>query len=341
MVSSKGSVNSAFALPRHCSPAVPEPSVRKGSAADDRRVPADSVLFDSGAVSIGRFRCPVGDPHFRDSGAIREAAVVVFPRTSVWIRHEGGRPFVADPNVVTLYNRAQRYERFAIDPAGDCCDWFALGEPIARELGLERGRTLGPEDGQRDDVDAGPFRAARAPNTAALFSRQRALYNRARAGTLDALEGEEEVLAIVAEVLRLAEREHASRAHSTSGRVSPGVRRRRDLAEGARAILAASVTENRSVAEIARTLDTSPFHLCRVFREQVGQTMHAYRVALRVRLAIERLSVPVRRRAVTLAAVASEVGFASHAHFVRICQRELGVAPGRLRKMLCGQAEPD
>lgn len=306
-----------------------------GHAAPISRVPADSVLFDSGTVSIGRFRCPVGDPHFRDSGAIREAAVVVFPRTSVWIRHEGARPFVADPNVVTLYNRAQRYERFAIDPAGDRCDWFAVGEPIARELGSALGRTR--RDALACEVAPGadgPFQAPRAPSTAVLFSRQRALYNRARAGTLGALEGEEEVLAIVAEVLRLAEGTNASRARSALGREAQALRRRRELAEGARAILAASVTENRSISAIARALDTSPFHLCRVFREQTGETMHAYRVALRMRLAIERLSVPARRRAMTLSAIATEVGFASHAHFVRICQRELGVTPGRLRAML-------
>ncbi len=317
-------MNATGALPRHCSTDKLPPTGTRATvrAASVSRVPADSVLFDSGAVSIGRFRCPVGDPHFRDSGAIREAAVVVFPRTSVWIRHDGARPFVADPNVVTLYNRSQRYERFAIDPAGDRCDWFAVAEPIARALT------------GNDVAEARPFRAPRAPNTAALFSRQRALYHRARAGTLGTLEGEEEVLVIVADVLRLAEREYATRSPSALGIEAPSTRRRRELAEGARAILSASVTENRSVAEIARALDASPFHLCRVFREQTGQTMHAYRVALRMRLAIERLSVPARRRARTLSAIANEVGFASHAHFVRICQRELGVAPGRLRAML-------
>lgn len=324
-------MNAIGALPRHCSP-VPLPlggNPAAGGAAPASRVPADSVLFDSGAVSIGRFRCPVGDPHFRDSGAILEAAVVVFPRTSVWIRHDGARPFVADPNVVTLYNRSQRYERFAIDPAGDRCDWFAVAEPIARALAGS------------DAPDAHPFRAPRAPNTAALFSRQRALYNRARAGTLGALEGEEEVMAIVAEVLRLAEREDAARTPATLGGEARSARRRRELAEGARAILSSSVTENRSVVEIARALDASPFHLCRVFRQQTGQTMHAYRVALRMRLAIERLSVPARQRARTLSTVASEVGFASHAHFVRICQRELGVSPGRLRAMLRDGAPDD
>lgn len=330
MFSGKQIVNAGSALPRHCSPfgAAPIGSPGARAPAHASRAPVDSVLFDSGTVSIGRFRCPVGDPDFRDSGAIREAAVVVFPRTSVWIRHEGSEPFVADPNVVTLYNRAQRYERFAIDPAGDRCDWFALADPIAREL-----------VGYRAKGDT-PFTAQRAPSTVALFSRQRTVYARARAGTLALLEGDEEVLAIVAEVLRLAEAESAAKGRRARRAQPSSHRRHRDLAEGARAVIAASVEENRSVADIARALDTSPFHLCRIFREQTGQTMHAYRVGLRMRRAIERLSVSARRRSATLSQVATDVGFASHAHFVRICQRELGVTPARLRAMLRGEGTP-
>ena len=73
----------------------------------------DKIDYEGGSVAIGRFRCEVGHPEFRDTGPIRRS-IVVFPRTSVWIRHEGGREFVADPNVVTIYNRGQRYRRRAI-----------------------------------------------------------------------------------------------------------------------------------------------------------------------------------------------------------------------------------
>ena len=279
------------------------------------------VVFAGATATIGRFRCDVHDPAFRDSGPIRHA-VVVFPRTSVWIRHEGARAFVADPNVITIYNRAQRYERVAISPEGDQCDWFALSDEAAREVAAAW--TPGAAD-----AIAGPYQHARAPSTARLYARQRALLRRATAADAKALEIEEETLGVVSEVMRLA-------AGAPDGMMATDAAgsRHRDLAESARALLARTALENRSVTELAGQLGASPFHLCRVFRAQTGATLHRYRVGLRVRAAITALESPVRGARRGLSAVAHAAGFASHAHFVRICRRELGLTPAALRDRL-------
>src|SRR5947208_13715773 len=99
--------------------------------ADQRLVDAD--LFRTRRVAIGMFRCPLRYPSFRDTGPIQQF-LVVFPRTSVWIAHEGSRRFLADPTVATIYNYGQRYERFPSSPDGDRCDWFALSDVLAREI---------------------------------------------------------------------------------------------------------------------------------------------------------------------------------------------------------------
>ena len=283
----------------------------------------DTIVYEGSGVRIGRFRCDVGHPNFRDTGPIRQA-VVVFPRTSVWIRHEGAREFVADPNVVTIYNRGQRYQRFPIHPAGDRCDWFALSDDLARDVASWQSPATA------DSADR-PFAYERAPGRAELYARQRALFRRAAAGQLTELEGEEEAIAIVGEVLALA-REHASRRRRS--RRADAAQRRRDLAEAARAELARAPFENRSVADLARALATSPFHLCRVFKEETGQTMHAYRVGIRLRRAIDRMSTAAGRAPGGLSAIAHETGFASHAHLVQICRRELGMTPTALRARL-------
>ena len=150
-------------------------------------------------------------------------------------------------------------------------------------------------------------------------------------GLLSPLEAEEEVIAIVGAVLALA-RDHTERRGGTKR--ADATRRRRDLAEAARAELARTPFENRSVADLARALSTSPFHLCRVFREQTGQTMHGYRVGIRLRRAIDRLSTASGRAPGGLSAIAHEAGFASHAHLVQICRRELGMTPTALRARL-------
>jgi hypothetical protein len=97
--------SAARRLPRHCSPA-------------PGRAPIDTVVMRSSRVAVGKFRCPVDHPSFGDSGPISDC-IVVFPRTSVWIRHESSRAFLADPTVVAIYNRAQQYERRAVSPEGD------------------------------------------------------------------------------------------------------------------------------------------------------------------------------------------------------------------------------
>jgi len=104
--------------------------------ADESRLVNDAV-FQTERVAIGVFRCPVSYPGFRNTGPI-DRCIVVFPRTSVWIQHEGSRRFLADPTVATIYNRAQEYERFAASPDGDRCEWFAVADDLAREIAATR-----------------------------------------------------------------------------------------------------------------------------------------------------------------------------------------------------------
>ena len=297
------------ALPRHCSNV-------------GETQPVDSVLFEGSVASIGAFRCPVGHPSFRDTGPI-ERCIVVFPRTSVWIRHEGSRPFVADPNVVTIYNRAQRYERAPLSPDGDRCDWFALSDGAARDV-------VAAFDQGASEQDRGPFTLQHAPGTPRLYLAQRCLARRVATAAADALETEEAVIGIVAHVLALA----YQRPPAPFAIRSAALRRRRDLVEHAKAELVRTVSANRSAADLAHTIGTSVFHLCRIFRAHTGRTMHEYRTELRVRLALELLAEESART--SLSQVAFQLGFASHAHFVRLCRQHLGAPPGAVRELIRG-----
>lgn len=96
-----GAVAAPFALRRREPPVPP----------DSGRDALGPALFATPLVTVGRWRCPPQSPVFADSGPAR-AHLFVFPRTSVWIQHEGAARFVADPTVVTYYNAGQRYRRF-------------------------------------------------------------------------------------------------------------------------------------------------------------------------------------------------------------------------------------
>jgi AraC family transcriptional regulator len=293
-------------LPRHCSK-----SLRRS---------IDTDFFRSRDAAIGQFRCPTDHPLFNETGPITEC-VVVFPRTSVWIEHDGQRRFVADPTVVTIYNRDQRYMRFPISQDGDRCDWFAVSDDVAREIAARF-------DPSAADTHR-PFTATSAPSSPELYLRQRLATSRAQRGELDSLAGEEVAMEIVSAVLSRA---HMARPAPAS-RQPRAARRRGELVAAARAEVAATFTRNRSVREIADAVGATPFHLCRVFRAHTGLSLVEFRNELRARRALELMG-PGSRDCESLSAVAYDVGFASHSHLVAAMRRHYGAPPSRIRDSL-------
>lgn len=284
--------------------------------------PTDRLLFDGASCRIGAFRCAPEHPRFADSGPI-EAQVVVFPRTSVEIEHEGSRPFVADPCVATIYNRGQRYRRRPLDPAGDRCDWFALAD----ELALELARRVDPRAEERPHE---PFRFEFAPVSSALYLRQRRLFERVRRGGADPLGVEEELLAIVESTLAAACRLRGARPRALERRPSAPRSERhaaRELAERAAAHLGTELDAPLSLTTLARRLDVTAPHLCRTFRQVRATTLHQHRTELRLRSALEALG----ERGRDLTEIALACGFSSHSHFTNAFRRRFGVAPSRAR----------
>ncbi|MGH7617911.1 MAG: helix-turn-helix domain-containing protein [Gemmatimonadaceae bacterium] len=280
----------------------------------------DRILFAGTCTAVGQFRCAVRDPRFPDSGPTQNA-IVVFPRTSVWIRHARSPAFVADANVITIYNRGQEYGRRAVSPEGDRCEWFAMTDDVAIEAACAF-------DPSAADRPRRPFTFERAVSPPDLYFRQRALVRRLRRGLVDPLAVEDEALAIISLAIRQA---YGRRPAPLSTRRA-AARRRADLAEAARAELQRAPNVNRSVGELAASLSASPFHLCRVFHAVTGRTLHYYRTELRLRAALERFEGETANT--TLSAIAHDLGFASHAHFSTAMRRVLGVAPSLLREAL-------
>lgn len=287
-------------LPRNCSFRAGHPDI-------------DTLIMGTDSVAVGEFRCAVDHPAFTDSGPITDP-VFVFPRTSVWIQHDGERAFHSDPTNVTIYNRGQRYTRRASSIDGDRADWFALSEGLARNIAAA---------GDPSAIDAPrPFNRSRTKSTASLYLRQRILLQQARRGELTAIELEERVIELAFAVLvgTVAQpRRVASRS----------MMRHADVIEATRAQLARDLSANLSLGDVASAVEVSPFHLCRLFRRETGITLRAYRNELRCRQALEELTAGC-----TISAVAHRLGFASHAHFVRVARGLFNDSPGALRRYL-------
>lgn len=96
--------------------------------------------------------------------------------------------------------------------------------------------------------------------------------------------------------------------------------------EAMREILAADLTEQVSLDDLAQAVGLSPFHAARVFARSTGMPPHAWRTQLRLNRSLDLL-----RGGMSVADAAIAVGFADQSHYTRHFRRAFGCPPGRWR----------
>jgi len=101
------------------------------------------------------------------------------------------------------------------------------------------------------------------------------------------------------------------------------------LTIGAQTVLARQMADPLPLADLARSVHSSAFHLCRVFRRETGLSLHQYRTRLRLRSALERLAGGDR----DTTSLALELGFSSRGHFSDSFRHELGLSPSAFRQI--------
>ena len=265
--------------------------------------PAERLLFEGETTCIGSFACDAHDPRFY-SESPSTAHCIVFSRTPVWIRHEQGRRYVADPTVVTFHNRGRVYQRWKIADEGDHCDWFAYSDAVVRDAIGDAATVRGPLWFPREF----------APVASSVYARQRRLVDRIRTGIADRMAIEEEAALLLDDVLT-----------TTSTRAWP---REFDAVQHVRALIAASPCTARSLHALAAPVDMTPFQLCRAFRRVSGETMTSYRLRLRLLSSLERV-----RAGDAITDVALAHGFSSHSHYTAAFRAEFGTPPTHAREL--------
>jgi len=104
----------------------------------------------------------------------------------------------------------------------------------------------------------------------------------------------------------------------------------RDLVDATRVVLARKFRDKLSLAELARAVFSSPFHLARIFRRETGTSLHQQLRRLRLRAALEKLT----NGRPDLTMLALDLGFSSHAHFTEAFRREFTCTPSEFRRQL-------
>jgi AraC-like DNA-binding protein len=79
-----------------------------------------------------------------------------------------------------------------------------------------------------------------------------------------------------------------------------------------------------SLTQLGQLTNLSPYHLHRMFRQEIGMPPHAYQTQLRINRAKQLL-----RQRQPLSSIAADTGFADQSHLTRHFHRLVGLPPGR------------
>lgn len=275
----------------------------------DELAPVDKLLFRSGLVKVGCFQCEVDDPCFPVTESL-DNDVFVIPRNPLWFRRGFGEYQFVESGSILLHRAGSRVERRRVKQFGDNAIWFGIHPDVFRET-LQRFRL--PTDEMGGSRIADPKQRYRLALLVDSIDR----------GDVSESDVEEEVLSLFTDIC--SQRSGRERQPRSSRRVTSA--RRCKLADAARAYIEEHLNSEFGISTVAQATGTSVYHLCRVFKEQTGLTLHAYRTRLRLGCIVDRM---VSGNVAGLSELAHEFGFSSHSHLCHVFQRQMGVPPSAL-----------
>jgi len=282
----------------------------------------DIPIYETNFIRVGLFRCHPDHPHFEDSGPI-EGNLLVFPRTSVYIQHEGREPIVTSPNVVMFYNRGQVYRRYRISERGDHCEWFAFDGQVVVEA-------LRPYDAKVEAHPENPFRLTHGLSDPTCYLLQRRVVEHLLS------EAQPDELFIEESMLWILERT-VEKAYRNSPQKKEDRSVQRERVRALQAALTTRFQEHLSLEQLAAEFDYSPYYLCRIFRQHTGLTIHQYLTQVRLRTALEWIAA----NECNLTDLAFRLGFSSHSHFTQAFRKEFGVPPTQIQDVPFPPSEID
>ncbi len=278
-------------------------------------------LFQNPQLGITLWDCSAGRRELSEERC-QAWHVVSFIHSGAFVLHSQGRSAVIDATSVLLHNPG---EPFRSEHPFGCCD-HGSSIVIQRDLLLDLMGPQGPGGQERPDA---LFPQAHVHGLIRAHLLQRLLVRSLRGGEpREPMAIEEAALQVLREVLK---RDARDPERSTARRECS--RARRSYAEDAKALLQQHFRERLQLDDIARSLYVSPYHLCRLFREETGVPLHGYLNRLRLREALGA----VAEGGTDLSRLAAGLGFSSHSHFTAAFRKEFGLSPRGVKKLAAGR----
>jgi AraC-like DNA-binding protein len=267
--------------------------------------PCINALFAGPGYQVGRFRCGPESRRWREVNWIGDQPHVVVPDTTVRLLPAAQDAYVSTVNEVILYDRDVHYRRQMVSAEGDRCTFVMVGDALADELDLDRGRRSRPRM-RHGPIDAGTFARCHRIRTALT------------ADDPDPLLVDDLVMVLLAQATRrVLDRPGDGR----------GAQHQLRAVEEVKTILAAEPARRWRLAELAARVHYSPFALARLFRRRTGYSIVGYRQQMRLRLSLAEAT-----SATDKADGAHRLGVISHSHFTRAVRQAFGCTPSQARR---------
>lgn len=237
---------------------------------------------------------------------------IVFVRQGAFTRRIGNEEFVHDACTAAVFQRGQTYRAgHPKDAPRDRCSVLRF-EPALISHALRA-------EGVRHDEPRLPWHAI--PLSASLWAAHARLAALASCPAPEPLAWDESGAAVLHACVRaLQERERVRAREDT-------VAAHRALVDRCRWALSQGLSQNLALADLARRVHASPYHLARVFRAGTGMSLSAYRTRLRVTAALDRLG----QGETNLARLAADLGFFDHSHLCGTLRKFVGRSPTECR----------
>lgn len=244
------------------------------------------------------------------------ADLILLPIKGVFAKHDGPRQhFIANPNHGIFLGAGKPYRISFLDQVGD--------ESLVLDFSKEVLAKMLAEMVAGDDFRSSSLGSHCLLPPACVLNRE-LLWHHLRQAVVDPLAIEEISIAMLAGSLQAA---------SLNGRLSDRAKqtvttaRRRQQVEAVKQLISLQPNQDWTLTSLAHQANTSPFHLARVFREEVGVPVHRYLIRTRLGKALQAM----QSAGLDFSTIAHASGFASHSHFTSSFRSLFGMTPSQLR----------
>jgi AraC-like DNA-binding protein len=275
---------------------------------------AHQTLFESELLTI---RHATARPSTAPISELEHARadLLLLPVAGVFARHDSPKHhFVANANHALFFGHGQPYRISFPGGIGDDALVLQFSKPALADLLADN---VGTEELRS------PFLHPHCLLPAAAILERELLQRRLKQDAADKLAIEETCVSLLSASVRAACKDGRQNRASHASAVC----RRQRLAETVKELVSLHPAREWTLDSLAREAGASPFHLARVFREEVGLPVHQYLVRMRIGRALEAM----RSTDADLTGIALEAGFAHHSHFSASFRDFFGMTPSGFR----------